>query len=153
MFVTTIHLAADHAGLLHKDAVCNWLQSLGLSVVDHGPHTFDPLDDFPDTIAPAARAVAAHPLQEKAIVFGGSGQGEAMVANRFPALRAAVYYGGPDDIITLSRTHNDANVLSIGARFVSVDDAKRVIWLWLHTSVADDQKYVRRNTKLSTVPS
>lgn len=152
MFATNIHLASDHAGLEHKRAVRAWLEEVGVVVVDHGPHEFDPTDDFPDTITPAAVAVAKHPAKDKAIIFGGSGQGEAMVVNRFPMLRGAVYYGGPDDIITLSREHNDANVLSLGARFVSIDEAKRVIWLWLHTPVDQDIKYTRRNTKLSKLP-
>ncbi len=145
----TIHLAADHAGFLCKEAVRQWLQSEGVVVIDHGAAVFDDLDDFPDFIIPAAQAVAAAPAHSRGIIFGGSGQGEAMVANRFAAARATVYYGGSDEIITLSRQHNDANILSIGARFVSVDEAKRVIWLWLHTAPLFDSKYHRRNCKLS----
>jgi len=151
--IRTIHLAADHAGFALKNTIHDWLTSEGVTIVDHGAHQLDPLDDFPDFIAPAAAAVAAAPATSRGIIFGGSGQGEAMVANRFKAVRATVYYGGPDDIVTLSRRHNDANMLSIGARFVSPDEAKRVIWLWLHEAVLPDPKYGRRNCKISACGS
>lgn len=145
-----IHLATDHAGLAHKNAIRDWLIKEGFDVVDHGAKEEDPLDDYPDFIAKAAAAVSAAAASHVAIIFGGSGQGEAMMANRFSNVRASVYYGGTDEIIRLSRQHNDANVLSIGARFVLVDDAKRVIWDWLHTAALEDEKYTRRNHKIET---
>jgi ribose 5-phosphate isomerase B len=144
----TIHLATDHAGFEHKEAVRQWLGSEGYNVVDHGAFTLDPLDDFTDFIAQAAEAVSNDPKETKAIIFGGSGQGEAMMANRFPAIRAAVFYGGVTEIPILSRQHNDANVLSIGARFVGIDETKKVIWDWLHADAFTDEKYRRRNEKL-----
>ncbi len=146
-----LHLAADHAGLAHKELVKVWLQSEGYQVVDHGAHQFDGEDDFPDFIAPAAQAVQLAPARTKGIIFGGSGQGEAMCANRFSHVRATVYYGGSEEIVTLSREHNDANMLSIGARFVDVDTTKRVVWLWLHTEPLMNDKYHRRNRKLSAL--
>jgi ribose 5-phosphate isomerase B len=148
---STIHLAADHAGFELKNAVREWLMSEGCAVEDHGSHAFDAGDDFPDFIQHAARAVSVKPKRDKGIIFGGSGQGEAILANRFPGVRAAVYYGGPDEIVTLSREHNDANVLSIGARFVDENKAKEMIWKWLHTEPLTDKKYARRNTKISDV--
>lgn len=147
-----VNLAADHAGLEHKDAVRAWLRSEHLTATDHGPLALDPGDDYPDYIGPAAAAVSANPLRHCAIIFGGSGQGEAMAANRFPYVRAAVFYGGPEEIVPLSRKHNDANVLSIGARFVDIDTCKRVIWEWLHTDPLTDAKYARRNRKLEQLP-
>lgn len=144
----TIHLATDHAGFDHKNQVREWLESENFSVIDHGATELDPQDDFPVFIAEAARAVSNNRAINCAIIFGGSGQGEAMMANRFKGVRATVYYGGSPDIITLSRQHNNANVLSIGARFVSVDDAKRVIWDWLHAKPLSDEKYHRRNQQL-----
>jgi len=143
-----IYVATDHAGFAHKNAVRDWLIEEGYTVEDCGAHTYDALDDFPDFIQLAAQAIAAVPAKRKAIIFGGSGQGEAMQANRFRGVRAAVYYGGPEEIVTLSREHNDANVLSIGARFVTADKAKEAIWLWLHTPARTEEKYRRRNTKL-----
>lgn len=147
----TVYIASDHAGFAHKEAMSQWLAHEGWQVEDCGPASHDPEDDFPALIAPAAAAVASDPMQRCAIIIGGSGQGEAMVANRFPGVRATVYYGGPDDIITLSRAHNDANVLSLGARFVSLDDAMRVTWMWLHASSSTEAKYERRNQALDTI--
>lgn len=144
----TIHLATDHAGLEHKNEVKAWLESEGFIVTDHGAYEFVATDDFPDFIQLAARAVSESNNTELGIIFGGSGQGEAMAANRFKGVRATVYYGGDESIIKLSRQHNNANILSIGARFVDVDSAKKVIWDWLHAEVLQDEKYARRNDKL-----
>lgn len=146
-----IHLATDHAGFEHKESVLAWLRSEGFEVIDHGAFTLDPLDDFPDTIALAAEAVSCDGENSRAIIFGGSGQGEAMMANRFRNVRATVYYGGEASIPTLSRQHNDANVLSIGARFVDIDHTKQVIWDWLHEAAFTEEKYRRRNEKIEFI--
>lgn len=143
----TIHLATDHAGLERKNEVKCWLEEEGYVVVDHGAHLFDTLDDFPDFIKLAAGAVSKDPTT-RAIIFGGSGQGEAIAANRFPNVRAVVYYGGSEQIIKLSRQHNDANVLSIGARFVDREATERVVRMWLEEVPLEDEKYVRRNQKI-----
>ncbi|MEK7639484.1 MAG: RpiB/LacA/LacB family sugar-phosphate isomerase [Patescibacteria group bacterium] len=147
----TLHVATDHAGLSLKDAVKEWLLSEGFTVVDHGALTLQSEDDFTDYISKVAKAVSRDPYRNKAIVFGGSGQGEAMMANRFKRVRAAVFYGGNEDIVPLSRQHNDANVLSLAARFVDEATAKRVIWTWLHTGPAPEHKYQRRNRELDSL--
>ena len=144
----TIYLATDHAGFEHKEAIKGWLITEGFTVIDCGATIYDEGDDFPDYIRVAAQAVSQSPETTAAVVFGGSGQGEAMAANRYPGVRATVYYGGDDSIITLSREHNDANVLSIGARFVTIDQTKKVIWDWLATAKGVDAKYTRRNLKI-----
>ncbi|MEN9920583.1 MAG: hypothetical protein RL538_476 [Candidatus Parcubacteria bacterium] len=146
----TIHLATDHAGFERKNEVVQWLKEAGYIVVDHGAQHFDELDDFPDYIKLAAEAVSKEPTA-RAIIFGGSGQGEAMVANRFPNVRATVFYGGDEDIILLSRRHNDANVLSIGARFVSFETLERVLPKWLAEPFLADPKYERRNQKIERI--
>ncbi len=146
--IKTIHLATDHAGLELKDAVGAWLSEAGYKVFDHGAKTYVAEDDYPDYISQAAKAVSSAPEGERAIIFGGSGNGEAMMANRYPNVRAAVYYGGVPEIVALSREHNDANILSIGARFVTFLEVKDVISVWLNTAVAKDEKYVRRNKKI-----
>lgn len=146
-----VYLATDHAGYEHKNAVREWLESENVPVTDFGSFVMDPDDDFPTFISQAARTVSLYPQRSAAIIFGGSGQGEALLANRFPQVRAAVYYGGPDEIVTLSRQHNDSNVLSIGARFVSIDESKRLIWEWLHTPRAEVAKYIRRNQQISHI--
>ncbi len=145
-----IHLAADHAGFELKQKIAEWflLYPLqGVLVVDHGAKSYDAEDDYPDTIALAAEAVARAPHRDRALLFGGSGQGEAMLANRYPGVRATVYYGGDPRIIRLSREHNDANVLSFGARFVTFDEIASLISEWLATSPLSDEKYARRIRK------
>ncbi len=91
------------------------------------------------------------PRDTVAIIFGGSGQGEAMLANRFPNVRAAVYYGGDREIIALAREHNNANILSFGARFVTVEEVKSGILTWLSTPALSDEKYERRNQKIEVI--
>ena len=146
-----IYLATDHAGFEHKNNVRDWLAGEGYIVEDCGSFEHDALDDFPDFIQKAAHAVATDPINRRGIIFGGSGQGEAMLANRYKGVRATVYYGGSDEIVVLSREHNDANILSIGARFVTIDEAKAAIWKWLHTDALPDEKYKRRNKKITTI--
>jgi ribose 5-phosphate isomerase B len=147
----TLHIATDHAGFSMKSEIVAWLKTEGYEVIDHGAHHFDEEDDFPDFISKAAASVSQDPVHNRAIVFGGSGQGEAMVANRFPHVRATVYYGGSEDIIVLSRQHNDANMLSIGARFVSLEETKRAITLWLSNEFDGQEKRQRRNQKIETL--
>jgi ribose 5-phosphate isomerase B len=143
-----IHLATDHAGFEHKEAVLVWLRQEGFEVVDHGATIKNEQDDFPDYIS---KAVAEYPASTKGIIFGGSGQGEAMLANRYPRVRCAVFYGGEETIPALSRQHNDSNILSIGARFVDINTTKKVIWTWLHTETLPDEKYSRRNKKIEKI--
>lgn len=146
-----IYLATDHAGFEHKNVLKEYLTDEGFTVVDCGADTLDPVDDYPDFIQKAARAVSENPESARAIIFGGSGQGEAMLANRFKNVRATVFYGGDETIVTLSREHNDANILSIGARFVTVDVLKKVVVLWLNTEALSDEKYTRRIDKVEHI--
>ena len=125
-----IHLATDHAGLELKNCIKDYLISKGQDVTDHGAHEYDAQDDYPDYIFPCAKAVAADP-ESRGIILGGSGQGEAMAANRVRGVRAAVYYGSEKEIVQLSRGHNNANVLSLGARFISEKVIYEVIETWL----------------------
>lgn len=145
----TIYLASDHAGFELKNSVKAFFQTeTDYQVQDLGAHTFSPDDDYPDFISLAAEKVTAMPHHRRAIIFGGSGQGEAMLANRYPNVRATVYYSHNLDIITLSRQHNDANVLSIGARFVTAEQAIEAITHWLKTEPLGDEKYMRRVKKV-----
>ncbi len=125
-----IHLATDHAGLDIKNEIKIYLSNGGHHVIDHGAYEYDPLDDYPDFIFPCANSVSSDP-QSKGIILGGSGQGEAMAANRIKGIRAAVYYGGDIEIVKLSRRHNDANILSIGARFLSKEKIFSMLETWL----------------------
>ena len=126
-----IHLATDHAGLELKNSIKDYLINKGVEVTDHGAYEYDALDDYPDFIFPCARAVASDPLS-RGIILGGSGQGEAMAANRIKGVRAAVFYNGPIEIVKLSREHNNANVLSIGARFMSENEIRSVLDVWFN---------------------
>jgi ribose 5-phosphate isomerase B len=125
-----IHLATDHAGLELKNAIKDYLKGKGHEVTDHVAHEYDAQDDYPDFIFPCARAVAADP-ESRGIILGGSGQGEAMAANRIKGVRAGVYYGSEREIARLSREHNNANVLSLGARFISEQEIYDIIETWL----------------------
>ena len=116
-----IILATDHAGFELKEQIKRYLNKEGYEVEDMGANSFDKEDDYPDFIIPAAKKVA----KEKClgIIFGGSGQGEAIAANKVKGVRAALYYGKNPDIIKLSRTHNKTNILSLGARFLGKEEA------------------------------
>lgn len=149
----TIFLASDHAGFALKESVHKVLKELEYEVVDLGAEKMIPDDDYPEIIARAASKVSEKPEQDKAIIFGWSGQGEAVVANKFAGVRAAVFYGGALDIITLSREHNDANILSLGAHFVTEDEAKEVVGLWLSTVFSGDERHVRRIAQIKDIES
>jgi len=141
-----IHLATDHAGLELKEKVKLYLSDLNYEVIDHGAYEYDALDDYPDFIFPCANAVS-NDSESKGIILGGSGQGEAMAANRVKGVRAAVFYNGPDEIIKLSRQHNNANILSLGARFMSEEEMYKIIEVWLSTDF-ESGRHQRRIEKL-----
>ena len=158
----TIILAADHAGFELKESVRLFLQEKGYKIEDVGAFEYKEGDDYPEYMAKAARKIAANISGElKAILFGGSGQGEAMVVNRFPGVRAAVWYGNSggaskngstaiSDIVKLSREHNDANILSIGARFVNEDETKKAVELWLGTPFSGEENHKRRIAQIDS---
>lgn len=145
-----IYLGADHAGFQLKEEIKIFLHGLGYEVSDEGAFVLDENDDYPDFISIVAKEVAGNP-GSRGIVFGGSGQGEAISANRFNCVRAVVWYGGNMEVITLSREHNDANILSIGARFVSGEEVKEAIKLWLDTDFPGDERHERRIKKLDNL--
>jgi ribose 5-phosphate isomerase B len=156
-----IFFAGDHAGFELKTKLIPFVRSLGHEVEDLGPFTFDANDDFPDFVAPLARKVAGD-QGSFGIIVAASGQGEAMCANRFKGVRAAVYYGpiflmqtdaGGKvlDLIASTRQHNNANVLSLGARFMNEDEAKKAVQLWLATPFLGEERHVRRIKKIDTM--
>ncbi len=156
-------LSTDHAGFLQLHKLQEFLVAQGYNCINFGPVTLDPADDYPDFIFPAAQAVANDQC-EAGIIWGGSGQGEAMAANRVKGVRCAVYYGpaiakeaidadgtaAADDheILRLTRQHNHANMLSLGARFLTFDEAKQAVTIWLETSSSDAPRHARRVAKL-----
>jgi ribose 5-phosphate isomerase B len=143
-----IYIASDHAGFEMKEKLKKYLIELGYQIEDKGAFSYDEQDDYPDFVRQAADAVAENPEQNKGIILGGSGQGEAMVANRVKGVRAAVLYFYNENIIRLSREHNDANVLSLGARFLNDEEAKRAVKLWLETPFSGEERHKRRIFKI-----
>jgi ribose 5-phosphate isomerase B len=148
----SIILASDHAGFAVKEAVKTFLTNKQYQVTDVGAHELKDGDDYPTYMAAAALKVAEDLKgNTKAIIFGGSGQGEAIVANRFPGVRAAVWYGGDQDILKKSREDNDANVLSIGARYVEVDAACDAVEVWLDTPFSGEERHQRRIEQIDAI--
>jgi ribose 5-phosphate isomerase B len=151
-----IVFASDHAGFELKTHMLAFVRDvLGYEVIDCGAETYQSEDDYPDYVAKAARMVSENPSEIRGIIFGGSGQGEAMVANRFPHVRATVFYGEPVagdlSIITLSREHNDATILSIGARFVTATQTEQAVTQWLSTPFSNDERHTRRIQRIEEI--
>lgn len=157
-----IAITTDHTGLAIEglyDSLKSFVMELGHEITDFGPPMLDMDDDYPELIAPAAKAVADGSC-EAAIIMGGSGQGEAMAANRIKGVRCTLFYSlavarqpidaegnqsdDPYEILRLSRQHNHANVLSLSTRFLSVDEMKTAIKIWLETPYSDAKRHVRR---------
>ena len=136
-----IHLAADHAAFELKEHLAEHLRAAGHDVVDHGAHELDPLDDYPPFCFAAGEAVVAEP-GSLGIVLGGSGNGEQIAANKVRGVRAAL--GWNEDTARLSRAHNDANVLSIGARQHSPDAAVALVEAFLAEPFSNDERHQRR---------
>ncbi|MEK7572509.1 MAG: RpiB/LacA/LacB family sugar-phosphate isomerase [Patescibacteria group bacterium] len=160
-----IYIGSDHVGFELKEKLKVYLEELelGYKVEDKGAFNYVENDDYPDYIKQLAEAVAKD-KGSFGIILGGSGQGEAMCANRISGIRAAVFYGQEEpkseidseknksfdtfEIIKLAREHNDANILSIGARFISEDEAKFAVELFLSTKFSGDERHIRRIKKL-----
>ena len=145
-----IFIGADHAGYKLKEEIKKYLIDSGLNVEDKGAHRLDSNDDYPDFIVPVAKSVAKDP-NSKGIIFGASGQGEAIVANKIKGVRAALYYGGNMEIVKLSRTHNNANILSLGARFLTREEAIKAVKLWLNTDFSNEDRHIRRVKKVNNI--
>jgi ribose 5-phosphate isomerase B len=146
-----ILLATDHAGFELKNKIFAYLKSENFDVEDMGAHVFDKEDDYPKIMVPTAMRVVSDPENTKAIIFGKSGNGEAMVSNRFPGIRAAVYHGKNLEIVRLSREHNDANILSVAAGFVDEEEAKEAVKIFIATAFSGDPRHVRRNEMLDNI--
>lgn len=143
-----IYIASDHAGFKLKKEITSFLKKSNIKFIDIGPHIYDESDDYPDFIIPAAQKVAKS-QENKGIILGGSGQGEAIAANKVKGIRAAVFYGGSKKIVSLSKTHNNANILSLGARFINSKDCIKIIKLWLETDFSKDKRHERRINKIN----
>jgi len=159
-----IFIGSDHAGFELKEKIKEYLSGLelGFKIEDRGAFNYVENDDYPDFVKLVAEDVVKNE-GSFGIILGGSGQGEAMCANRTKGIRAAVFYGqkelvqetdaewnknsDPFEIVKLTREHNDANILSIGARFVEEDEAKFAVELFLNTKFSGDERHIRRINK------
>jgi ribose 5-phosphate isomerase B len=137
-----IFLSGDHAGFEAKNEIRDWLRKKGFEIRDFGPYVYNKNDDYPDFVVPMVKTMKdknskvirtpklGHP---KGIIIAGSGEGEAIAANRFNGIRAAVYHGKNLEIVKTTREHNDANILCLGSRFVKQDEMKKAIDVFLKT--------------------
>jgi ribose 5-phosphate isomerase B len=158
-----IYIGSDHVGFELKAKLKEYIEGLGYEVEDKGAFKYDKDDDYPDFIRPVAEAVASNP-ESKGIIIGGSGQGEAICANKTKGIRAVVFYGPKEaetsidimgrkssdtfEIVKLAREHNNANILSLGLRFMTPDDAKFAVELFLSTKFPMDERHIRRINKI-----
>ena len=147
--MSIIILATDHAGFALKEHVKQFLEKNGHTVKDVGAHALDPDDDYPKYMQAAAKMLLSTP-DSFGIVFGGSGQGEAMVMNRRQGIRAIVYTTSNPDIVKVGREHNNANVLSMGARFLSVAQAEVATEVFLSTAFSNEERHERRITQIDS---
>ena len=136
-----IHIGSDHAGLEFKSVIISHLQKAGHEVIDHGPHTFDPLDDYPVFCIPAAEAVA-NDAGSLGIVLGGSGNGEQIAANKVNGIRAALVWS--KETAVLAREHNNANVISIGGRMHTEEFCLELVDTFIATPFPGDERHQRR---------
>jgi ribose 5-phosphate isomerase B len=136
-----VYLGSDHAGFALKAHLVEQLTRLGYETVDVGPHAFDPEDDYPAYCFAAANQVVGDP-GSLGVVIGGSGNGEQIAANKVPGVRAALAWN--EDTARLSRLHNDANVVSIGARQHSIEEATTLVELFLATAFSGEERHARR---------
>ncbi|KND51649.1 MAG: ribose 5-phosphate isomerase B [Parcubacteria bacterium C7867-001] len=152
-----IFIASDHAGFELKESLRAFLAEAGHTVEDCGAFEKNEGDDYPDTVIPCAQKVAEMP-DSFGIVIGASGQGEAMAANRVSGVRAAVFYGdvqgvqtdaegGALSLVQSVRAHNNANILSLGARFITEEEAQTAVRIFLETPFSGDERHVRRLAK------
>ena len=162
-----VYLATDHAGFDLKEKVKVFLQEKGYEVIDCGALSFDKNDDFPDFISKAGEAVSKDSENSRGIIFGSSGQGEAMLANKYKNVRAAVFYTpfipahnvdvsgrkseDPFEMIRLTREHNNANILSLGAKMLKEEDALQAVDLWLQAPFTNEERHVRRIEKIKKI--
>src|SRR5258708_1257703 len=162
-----IYLGTDHAGFALKEVVKKFLQQEGYAVEDCGAYSFDKDDDYPDFVGKAAQNVSRDPENTRGIVLGGSGEAEMMVANKYKGVRCALFYTpaipvtaadvtgristDPFEIIRLTREHNNANMLSLSARFLKEEDALKAVKLWLEKTFSRDARHLGRVGKIKEI--
>jgi ribose 5-phosphate isomerase B len=140
-----IFLSGDHAGFKMKEKIRDWTKLKGFEILDFGPFAYDEKDDYPDFVIPMSRALVKD-RTIRGIIIAGSGEGEAIVANKIKGIRAMVYHGKNLRIVKTAREHNNANVLCLGSRFVGENEMKKAIMIFLKTKF-DGGRHERRLKK------
>lgn len=143
-----IYLGTDHGGFQLKEEIKNWLIKNNTEVQDLGAHSFDPSDDYPDFIIPVAEKVAADP-QSLGIIIGRSGNGEAIAANKVKGVRAALCLN--EEMARKGREHNNANILSLGADYITQDEAQKIVTVFIKTSFSNEERHIRRIEKIKAI--
>jgi len=153
-----IFIGTDHAGYVLKEKLISSLKLQGYEVIDKGAFEFNEGDDYPDFVIPVAREISKDPNNTKGIILGATGEGEAITANRFPHVRAVVYNGQSEcvvdfeaDVIERSRQHNNANILSLGARYLTEERMMSAVNRWLNTPFSDEERHIRRLAKIDNI--
>ena len=142
-----IYIGSDHAGFALKEKLIEFIKSLNLEIEDKGAFSLEPTDDYPDFIVPVAKEVS-NDENSIGIILGGSGEGEQISANKIDGVRAIEYYGGNLDIVKLGREHNNANILSLGARFINEEEAKKAVEVFINTPFSNEERHERRIEKI-----
>lgn len=145
-----IFIGGDHAGFELKEKIIKYLTEQNYSIEDMGAFNLNQNDDYPDFIIPVAKAVSLN-KNSFGIVLGGSGQGEQIAANKIDGVRAIEYYGGNLEIVKLGREHNNANVLSLGARFINEQEAMEAIKVFLNTKFSKEERHGRRLEEINKI--
>lgn len=153
-----IYIGTDHAGYVLKEKLITSLKAQGHEVIDKGAYDYNEHDDYPDFVVLVAREISKNPDTTRGIILGATGQAEAFTANKFPHVRAVVYYGKAEcvvddeaDVIVRSREHNNSNVLSLGARYLTEDDMLNTVNLWLTTTYTNGERHQRRLAKIDAI--
>jgi len=148
-----IYIGTDHKGFRIKEKVKSWLLAWGYEVEDLGAHSLDPDDDYPDFASRVAEKISENSNSDevRGILLGATGEGEAIVANKYNGVRCSVYYGGQEEIVALSRDHSDVNIFSIGVLFLDEDTLKKMIKLWLEKPFSGMERHVRRLKKIEEI--
>ena len=144
-----IYLATDHAGFELKEKIQNFLKTQNYEVADCGAFSFDKNDDYPDYVSKASEKVSNDSENSMGIIFGKSGMGEEIVANKFRNVRCA--FGFSEENVKLSREHNNANILSLGSEFIDFEQAKKLVDIFLKTSFSGEERHIRRLNKIKEI--
>jgi len=143
-----VYVGADHGGFNLKEVLKKWMEESGIECEDLGANSLDPEDDYPDFIIPVAQKVVLD-SENLGVVIGRSGNGEAIAANKVKAIRAALCLN--IEMAKKAKEHNNANILSLGADYITVDEAKKILKIFLDTPFSNEERHIRRLKKIEEI--